>query len=325
MKSICIYLLHWEKLSDRTKNIDKIREISKLQNIFNIEIEIIKEHNPDTFNLESIKNLIKFEIPENHPLVHFRTQLTQRTISNTLKHYAAIQKIACSDDYDYYLVLEDDVEINTSFFNQLDEIINFVKNNNEHSSFDMIFFGHPPEADTDKTKISLKPVLNNINPLITCDSYMISKSTAKQLMINFFPISFDTTVHLTQLLKNHNLNALKSFPNLTGDGSKIGTYPSSIKENNVLLFNNDYKSLYKNIETNEDCLDINESIYQQTLYKENPDMLHMMALTYLKSKKFDVSFSYFKKAFEAYERNNCSLNKNSVFFKNYLTTFKFIQ
>lgn len=324
MKTLCVYMLHWNKLNERMKNIEKFREIAKQQTYFEVDFEIISEHDPETFNLESVKNLIKLEISQNDPFYSFRTQLTQRTISNTLKHYTALQKIASRNDVCYNLVLEDDVEFNVSFFEQLNEIMNSVESG-ANKTYDVIFLGLPPEPDTDKSKISFQNVLDKQTPLIANDSYIVSHSAAKQLMINFFPIGFDTSVHFTQLLKNHDLKALKTFPNLTGDGSKIGTYSSSVKENNILIFNNDYKSLYRNIESNSSDLMKNESIYLNTQYKEHPDILHMMALTYLKMKNFDQSLSFFQKAYAAYSVQHCLMNKNCVFMKNYITAFKFTQ
>lgn len=325
MKSICIYVLHWDKLTDRMKNIQRLRDLVDKQTSCVVEIILVEDHNPGTFNTESIKNLIKLDLSADDPLYNFRTQLSQRTLSNTLKHFTALQQIATRNaDEQYNLILEDDFEINDTFIVQLDELLNHIENSND-KTFDMMFLGYPPDQNTDKTQISFSEININSVPLITCESYVVSLNAAKQLMINYFPISFDTTVHLTQLLRNHNLKPLKTFPNLAGDGSKIGTYPSSIKDNNILLFNMDYKTLYRNLESKSDFLEMNTSIYENTVYKDHPDILHMMALTYLKNKLFSESITYFKKAYEEYDNHNCSMGKNSVFMKNYITAHKFLQ
>ena len=327
MIPINVYIIHYDQLNDRKDNINLLKSYVNDQD--NINIKVITDHEPESINMNNIKNLISMEPldeSENQFYNHFNTKLSIHTISNGLKHFKAIQMISKEKENTINIVFEDDVMCSNKLFTQL----NSLYTNINEVPWDIVLLGQPSEEVQSANNLSLKKITptNTIFPCV--DSYLIKPSFAKSLLINFFPLRYPLNIQLSYIIdKMNNQNCYKIFPNITGDGSKIGIYTSSIMPNNVLLFNNIYKKIYTTLENYSSLNDqqINEikSLLDQNEYKNSPDFFHIEALLYMKIGDLQKSKSLFEKAYDGYNLKKTPMNNTSVFLKNYINIFKLIQ
>lgn len=327
MVEINVYIIHYDQLNDRKDNINSLKSYINDQD--NINIKVITDHEPESINMNNIKNLISMnplDETENQFYNNFNTKLSIHTISNGLKHFKAIQMISKETENTINIVFEDDVMCSNKLFTQLHSL---YTNINE-VPWDIVLLGQPSEEVQSTNNLSLKKIspTNTIFPCI--DSYLIKPSFAKSILINFFPLRYPLNIQLSYIIdKMNNQNCYKIFPNITGDGSKIGTYTSSIMPNNVLLFNNIYKKIYTTLESystlNDEQINEIKSLLEQNEYKSSPDFIHIEALLYMKIGDLQKSKSLFEKAYDSYNLKKTPMNNTSVFLKNYINIFKLIQ
>lgn len=327
MTDINVYIIHYEKLDDRKENIELLK--SYVNPLDNVNIKVITDHEPESINMNNIKNLISMnplDETENQFYNNFNTKLSIHNISNGLKHFKAIQMISKEKENSINIVLEDDVMCSNKLFSQLSSL----HTNINEVSWDVVLLGQPSEEVQNTNNLSLKKIspTNTIFPCI--DSYLIKPSFAKSIIINFFPLRYPLNIQLSYVVDKMNCqNCYKIFPNITGDGSKIGIYTSSIMPNNVLLFNNTYKKIYTTLENhsilNEEQINEIKSLLEQNEYKNSPDFIHIEALLYMKIGDLQKSKSLFEKAYDTYIVKKTPMNNTSVFLKNYINMFKMIQ
>jgi len=323
-----IFVIHYTKLTARKENIETLQKMAKEYSKLDVNIEIIIDHDPETINTHSIKNLLKIEPSQDVNLSYFNRflkELSPRNISNALKHFKAIQKCSKSKENDINLVIEDDIVYSDKFFSQIDMLIFKLKD----MSWDIVYVSQPSENVLQTNTLTVTPM--NINNLILpcCDGYMLNREFAKELMTDFFPIRFEFNIQLSFVMnKIDSKKIYKCYPNLTGDGSKTGKYLSSIQVNNVLIFNEDYKFVYSILEsdnlTDENIQKINKIMSTKNALS-NADFVHLNGLYNMKIKKYDESKKLFEQAIQMYETNGIEIDNRSSLLKNRILLEKFNQ
>lgn len=146
---------------------------------------------------------------------------------------------------DVNIIVEDDIVFDSTFDKKM---VKFVKDK-MYSESDIVFFGLPstvPMKDDHEIEVVHIPDKQSILPC--SDSYYISKETDTTFSKSYIPITFPHNVQLSYLINTNNCTLSKTFPNIMADGSKIGTTPSTIYPNNILIFNSTYKNVYKLLE-----------------------------------------------------------------------------
>ena len=322
-----IFVIHYTALTSRKNTIQKIENIIRenTNEDLILKLTVIEEHDPESINTNNIKNLINisdFEDKNNFYQQLLRNMSIQ-SISNVLKHFKAIQ-LGSKTSNEYVLCLEDDVEFSEKIFSQIDMLIK----NTGNMKWDIIFLGQPSDSSivTQQKDIALNE-LNKENLLLPCiDSYLMTSEFAQKLIIDFFPIKFMTNIQFSYLINKNGYNTYKIFPNITGDGSKMGLYPSTVLPNNILIFNEDYKYIYTTLEKNNSITsEVKTSIlkiFEKANYQNNPDFIHLHALLLCKLEKYEESEQYFEKALELYKENKSIINNTSSFIRNYMSIYK---
>ena len=326
--SLNIYIIHSSKLSNREGNINRLRTLAKDVTNMEVTINVINEHEPDTINVNNIKNLVKIDkLPEEENQFYkpFVKQMSLEILSNTFNHFKAIQTISKNSKDSYNLILEDDVMYSDKIYSQLSSLIARLATT---EMWDVVFLGQPSDGTVNTDNNNL--VFNNMDThdllLHCCESYILNVDTAKDIVINFFPIRFGYNIQLSYILNKYSYKCLKIFPNICGDGSKMGNYTSSILMNNVLLFNNLYKEIYLMLENNpvlsEELKTRIESKFAENTKYTNPDFMYLEGLYYKRIGKFDKCKDIFEKAMAKYEEDNTPMNNTSTFLRNYIELFK---
>ena len=161
-----------------------------------------------------------------------------------------------------------------------------------------------------------------------CDSYFITKNCATQMSNNFIPIRYPNNIQLSYILDKLKIKFGRTFPNIVADGSKLGFFTSSISPNNILLFNNTYKFIYKML--NKPDLTIEEgehikSLFENNTFKESPDFMFLEGLFYMRIQEYSKSKEFFDKAIVKYEEQCSPLNNSSAIIQNYVELARHIQ
>ena len=325
-----VYMIHSKKLTLREAVIEKLKDLASKETILDVKVHVVDDHEPESININNIKNLVKLDkLPEedNQFYQPFVRQLSLEILSNIFNHFKAIQIISKNDPTEYNLIVEDDVQFSSKIFTQITTLINNVKT----MEWDMIFLGQPSERPKEfNNQLTLTPIEEKDNMVLHCiDSYLVSSQTAKDLMVNFFPIRFGYNIQLSYLIDKYKYKCWKIFPNICGDGSKMGEFTSSILMNNVLIFNDLYKQIYVSLENSDVLSDETvkeiEQKFEENIYKENPDFVYLEALFYKKQNKIEKSEELFREAMRLYEINNTPMNNTSTFLKNYIDLYRIKQ
>lgn len=338
-KRLNVYFIHAQWLKDRERTISEFQKLTskyQFKGIKSVKIRVITDYDPQDINGEVIGKCVSYapikdEDENAEPKLSnynsFLKNLHIFQLSNSLKHYKALSEIASSsDENDINLIIEDDVLYEDKLCMSLERVIADIPN-----GYDMVFLGMPSNLDPQKRSQvkfqSVKDVFPQILPY--CDSYLVSKSAAKNLADNFLPVKFVNHVQMSYVMEKSKVKGILSVPNIFMDGSKFGVFLSILTPNNALVFNNDYmraKVFLQNYETltAEDKKSL-ETLVKDSPLNAHPDFMHVKALFMMQQKKFKEAETVFESALKIYQGNNCIINHESQFLKDYIRLYKDLQ
>ena len=331
VKKLNIYFVHSKDLKERQSVIDNFSSTIKKYKFRNIEvssIEVIKSYDPSEIDGNVIRQYIDYsKITESH--VEFYNQLLKNLhvnqLSNTLKHLKALELIAKnSNDNELNLVLEDDILYEDKVCMSFERMLQALP-----EKYDIVLLGMPTTVDVvDKSKFVFQDTHKIFKVLPVCDSYIVSHSTAKALVMNYAPVKFSNNNQLSYVCDKIGVQTLQSIPNIFIDGSKYGLFLSKLSSNNPLIFNNDFVNMRSIVSKNElskrDHEDI-KSIISKSPIKDNPDFIHMECQYYVKQKDYKKALKRFQDAYNIYMSNGCILSNDSVFLRDYIRSHKYLQ
>ena len=342
MMKLNLYVIHYKKLAARMTNIDRLRNVAKAaaeENDIDVRIHLVDNNQPEDINVNNIKNLVKLvplkaEEGENTFYNTFLKKLSLEILSNIMHHFKALQmivKAAVTDDEAYHVVLEDDVMYSDKVFGQLSTLITHLKS----KEWGVVFLGQPSDTSrTDNSKLYIQDMgQENDMVLHCCESYMISPEMAREMVMQIFPIRFAYNIQLAYMLDKmpaEKRKVYKIFPNIFGDGSKMGNYNSSILPNNVLIFNAMYKDIYLKLDRaggvlSQEDASLIESQFASNPFKENPDFVYLEALYHRKQGNLERCRECFDKTMRLYEQHLVPMNNSSSFLRNYIELHRFMQ
>lgn len=162
-----------------------------------------------------------------------------RHVANARKHMDCLKAVASDPSGGVGLVLEDDAVIGRDWKALLVAAAAGVATaDRQHPGGCIGFLGIPlPLADESGAPRSL---LEDFEVSPVCDSYLVGPAAAACLSGGFLPIRFRTNVHLSYLAETLGGRAVAFRTNAFCDGSKLGTYASSLNVNNRLILNGEY-------------------------------------------------------------------------------------
>lgn len=333
MYKVNVYVIHYSNLNTRKKIITnletKLRSISTENIDINITNKVISNFDPEKIQNDFVAKIFENkDLPntENQFFNQFKMNVPQsRVISNALKHFEVYNIVKQQDDNSINIIVEDDVFYNEHFEKNF---ATFIKDTTK-DNFDMVFFGLPGNKPHEETNdMCILDLDENIKLIPCCDSYFINTRCAKKLVECFVPIRYPTNIQLTYLIDKMKFKVGRTYPNLMVDGSKLGFYPSTISSNNILLFNNTYKLIYKLLEKselNQDEIQMVKTAFSNNNIENNPDFMFLEGLFNLKTKHFEECKMFFDKAILEYEKHNSCINNQSAILQNYIELCKHIQ
>jgi GR25 family glycosyltransferase involved in LPS biosynthesis len=347
--TINIFFIHYSKLNARKNTMVKLQQtmsnIVKKNNTWAVDVKQVTKFDPENLTQEFVKRIFKNdELTEGNVMFNkFRMSAPQNNcLSNSLKHLDALNHISrYTKPEDVNFVFEDDVV----FDNQFETLITEFIKKKCYQSYDLIFLGMPGMKNDDESSLNenkhstdggsstfetmdIIPIVEKDKVLPCCDSYFITQECAKNLSNNFIPIRYPNNIQLSYILDKLNTKFGRAYPNIVADGSKLGFFSSSISPNNILLFNNTYKFIYKML--NKPDLTIEEgehikSLFTNNTFKDSPDFIFLEGLFYMRIQEYNKSKEFFDRAIERYEDQKSPLNNSSAIIQNYVELARHIQ
>ena len=338
-----IYFIHADGLKDRERVIDEFKkQISKYQfkniDTATINIQIVKDYDPQDITNEIIQRTVNYSPIVEKDTIKEETQTASLTVynqfiknlhlfqlSNVLKHYKVLEYIANSKPDEINMVLEDDIVYEEKLSYLLDKVFASLP-----IDYELVFLGLPTNKQIEnRNEIKYQATQEVFRILPYTDSYIISQKTAKKLYDGYLPIKFIGNIQLSYLIESLNIKTVLTQPNIFIDGSKIGAFLSVLTPNNLLLFNQEYMAIRNQLQKQEDLTDeevtkINELIQKSPVHN-HPDFMYVKAQFLTKQKKYKEAEEVYEKALAIYTANNCIVNHESLFLKEYNRLYKFLQ
>ncbi len=340
VRRLNVFFVHAQWLKDRERTITEFQRLTskyQFKGIKTIKTRVITDYDPNDINGDIVGKTVSYnpikdedDVPENEKLSFYNNFLKNIHVfqlSNSLKHYKVLEEIAKeSGADDINLVLEDDIIYEDKMCMLLEKLINDLP-----SAYDIIFLGFPSNIDPKKRNLTKFQNVNEVFPRVLpyCDSYIISKETATKLYENYLPIKFTNNVQLSMVMEKTKSKGLIAVPNIFMDGSKFGVYLALLTPNNLLLFNNEYmrvKAALSNIDkiTKEEKVVI-EKLFKDSQLNSHPDFMYLKALYYVREGRQKEAESLYETALKIYQMNNCIVNHESQFLKDYIRLYREMQ
>lgn len=345
MARINIYFIHAEWLKDRQRIITEFNKLTgkyMFKNFKGTKCRVISEYDPKDINSEILSKInyspipdteMPFGVEENKEKSlafynMFLKNLHVYQLSNSLKHYKALEEIVNnSSDDDVNIVVEDDVLYEDKVCKTIEKLLSDVPAN-----YDIVFLGLPSNLDMKAREAKkFQDTKEVFRVLPYNDSYLISKAAAKKLYDNFLPIKFLTNIHLSYLIEKLGLDSKLCIPNIFMDGSKFGMCLSVLNPNNQLLFNNDYMKAKMLLSKEHNELLPEEKGELLKLFDDSnsinahPDFMYLKATFFSREKKYKEAEKLFDSGVKIYQNNSCMLNHESQFLKDFIALHKYLQ
>lgn len=321
-----VYVVHSSALSNRKPMCEDLKKRLE-SDMPQLSFQYITEHEPEELSqipTDQLVNLNPLEEPAYAEFNRLIRPMTLRSVSNCMKHRAALIRIAtyAGDSRDLHLILEDDVCFADTVVQQLKDLVPSMSS--VIPDADILFLGFPGVPTDGSSPFVRTTEVYKVLP--GCDSYFITTSAAKRLIEVYMPIKLVNNAHLSYFIETLKLNSYASVPHVFVEGSKLGTYVSSLNPNNLLIYNPIFRQIFEIVqkETGFDQDDKNklEKLWSELQFKNHPDFLYLKGLYMLKDKQFPKAREIFERVFQLYQNNKCLLSRESLFLNNYIELCK---
>lgn len=265
-----------------------------------------------TFRTHVIKE--KYDVivePENN-------KLEDTHQSNFSKQKQAIQKVIDlgklqeEGDTHYFMCIEDDCVFLPQFVVNLEY---FLKNI-AVDKWDILFLCLCQPEDKNEFLYSNTRSLFKILPSKEC--YMITRDTATKLLPSLEKMSMSYRLQLSGWIDAHP-EIISSYPTkrISVEGSKVGIMPSSVNNNNVLIYNRDYLKLFNMVLGKEEFdMDVATKTFNLSSHLNSPDIIHLYAVLLFKSERLCEAKEYFMEAVNQSILKNGKLDRNTELLNN---------
>lgn len=328
MVRLNVYVIHYTLLKEREQCVQAIRGLDNEAD--DVKVHVIDRFDPEEITPEMAQTVLaqpgSYPEGDNPFYKDFARRMTHRHVSNLRKHYTAYEMASRRHGGELHLVLEDDVVFATNIVSQVRGLVDRLET--DKIDWELVLLGQPSDRPSEDRKVDIRAhALGGVIPC--CESYLMTTECARALQRAMLPFRFPTNIMLSYAMDKLRTKAYNVYPNIVGDGTKMGNFVSTMSPNNVLLFNNAFKEVYTLLDRNP--TDMSEKDFarvlaimkeSERLYKDNPDMLHLEGLAYKLVGKHERAKEIFAKALGIYQANHAPLGNTSLFLRNYIDTFK---
>jgi hypothetical protein len=277
-----LFLIHDPKILSRIpyyeSTIKKIKEIIDPQ----MDVEIITE--PFDLKKKDFKNKIKLEKIQDEDFDKCLCYINIEQISNIEKHKKIYKKIIAYGKP--CMIIEDDCVISTDYINNINKFFKEI----DYNKFDILFtgFSENNEEDIDIKYIDTR---NKYKILISKASYIINPKTAQKLLDYLDIYRYNMKISMSKFIwDNKDIRSIIINKHMFLESSKIGIHPTTINNNNILIFNPEYIELIRiinNSSITEENVTKAKKLFENLKKIESSDVHHIMSIIYHKLKLYD--------------------------------------
>lgn len=233
MKLDKIYIVHYTKLQERKNNI-----LSYI-NQFKTPYEFVEECDQEQLNMESLQGVYLPDQDKWNKKVsplwdindHSFRVLNMAEISCTVKHLLGVKKVA-TECQSVGLILEDDcMPLGEHFAGQVSALMQSVP-----SDWDVIFLGEGCgqqfiDSSIKNNSLSVHDgFCKAAHPASNCaEAYLLRANAARKIYKNCLPFQLVSDWELASSFHRLNLNIYWAVPSIFNQGSKNGTFESTLR------------------------------------------------------------------------------------------------
>lgn len=340
-----VRIVHAKKLNSRRSTCDELITRLKQSGEFrSIDATLVETSDPDTLNIADVKSLVKLEKTKDPVFDGYVKNLHINQVSNILKHHRAIvelNEIAQTKpptDQSAYIITEDDA----IFKENVPQSLATALKKAADQPYDIIILGLqdlvlPQVSEFVPWSVQSGVFKSTVAYALTRQGLQRLTSKVQVLQENgmitledaFFPIRFAYHVQLAYIAHKANLRVATYTPGIFTDGSKFGTYISTLTATNPLVFNPDYVKFSEYVNrpdpyTDEELKEV-VSIFNRIRFKNHPDMMHLFVLHEMKMKNYTKAASLCKDTYNILMQHGGLLTNESSFLRTFIQLHKYLQ
>lgn len=314
MRSLHVIIVHAKHLVYRKKFLSdtlKLLEEVCTKKAYAYSIHYIHEDELEETrkNIKEIEKQVEKYNGDDKIFADLFAPFTIEQISNFLKQRRALEKVIELDD-DICMIIEDDCTIVPNFINNLEDFLE----NPIPEKWDILFLGIPNSSEENE----IKDTRDTMKILPSKEIYCIHPATAKNILTHLQKLSFPYRIQLSYIIdKNKDIRSMYLTKRISIEGSKFGFYPSSVLENNLLIYNKGFVQLFNLLASNKEItLERIDDLYKAAEYLESPDIMHVYGVLLHKCNKYTEAKIIFEKALEQMKIKNGLITRRSELLNN---------
>lgn len=316
MKTLNVFVIHSNHLIYRkniiTSTLKILEEASKrFEYFFNATVITDYDVSAVRAKFESIKDDIKPEKTGDNDFDARNYPFNAEKISNFLKQREALKRIVemkCSGEH-YFMIIEDDAIILPEFVINLDHFLKVPK----ASEWDLLFLCMSHGGNN-----VLKSTRDDIKVIPSKECFCVTPAAAKDLLLalatmkQIYRIQLSAWIHQTTTIRSVYASGRVSI-----EGSKIGLLPSTVNDNNILLYNKEFMTLFFMI-TGKEPMDLDKATitYKSSEHLKSADISHVYAVILFKLNFIKEAKLHFDQAVEYLALKNGLISKTSEILSN---------
>lgn len=333
--TLFIYVIHTENLTLRALRIHGLIQALRtlaMQCGYNVKPILILKPNPTELQpkLSELNEKVSYEPVGDELFDSLRQVLSLEMISNIEKHKEAWKRIyeaPSENPKDLFLVMEDDAMMVPDGLQGFHRILTHEKTNTR--MWDFLLLGVSDGSFTNTTDIYRN--LRDLIKIMPCkESYFVSQQTAKVMLDAWSKYRFPLRVQMSWFMHtNGNLRIMHPRCRCFLDGSKVGTTPSAIHPNNLLVFNREYMDLYTYLKKPNDEIarELPQILqaYKAIEHLQNPDIIHILGVLLFKAGKLKEAEKTLQQGIEEMKKQQGILNSRSDVLNNMVQLYEHLQ
>lgn len=253
--------------------------------------------------------------------------LNMEQISNFFKQRSALQKVLelaekeTGDDQHLYVILEDDAMILPEFYQNLSLVLQkpFLE------PWDILLLCSSL-PDKTVTNYQLVDVRQMGKVLPSKEAYAITPETAKEILRDFQKIHYTYRFQLSHWIYTHPTIRVKCPTiRVSIEGSKVGFVPSSVCENNVLIYNQEFMELFKMMLSGNIDFQKAKQLYKTVEHLKSPEVMHIYGVLLFKLNRKDQAKEMFLEAVNQMIAKNGCINARTELLNNAINIHGMVQ
>ena len=245
--------------------------------------------------------------------------LTLEQISNFYKQKEALRQVAAGNPEDLYVIVEDDCiflpEFQANLFKFLEEP--------KLEEWDICVLS----VSGNQKELGLTDLRSVCTILPSKDAYAIKPATAKEMLPYLEKIYYNYRVQLSRWIVLHSkVRVLCPTTRVSIEGSKVGFMPSSVVDNNLLIYNHEFMEMFKMM-VGQIPMELQKvkALYKTVEHLQSPEIMHLYGVILFKQGKKDQAKEIFLDAVNQMQLKNGLITARSELLNNCINIHGMVQ